>query len=383
MRKKSILAQLGVKSLQTVNHGQISIARAIQACALSAILASGIAMQGASDLPDYAAAMSAPGQTVHYDPALGTTGFLALAFDTETGKAGYIGSGAYRLPDRFRQDLESEISAVNSQAEIAGSWDLYFASRLTCLYLSEDPHERQVANAVLAYMSEHTEHAPADLPKPAYYTRSKAVEIDSARQLFAMADAMSEALISGGKNRITRTAAEAALARVTGEPDEFIAAFNVAAGVSPNQDGPQDILPLVEKAIDVEANRLSLQSMSGQMFGIPEVAEGPAGEAIILSRRVGKPIEVRVHKGNFDDYYNTANTEPTDETRYSQIKTGFDLSPGLAIEGRGVILSRIPMPGEKSAALPEIRYSVREAGNNQQLEVVDTIIEDDNFSVSM
>lgn len=383
MRKKSILAQLGVKSITTIAHGEISIAKAIQACALSALLATGITYLGQYQTPDYAAAMSAPGQTVHFDPASGVSAPLTLAFDTETGEVGYIAGGAFRLEDRFRADLEAEINTITAQAELAGSWDLYIGSKLTFLLNSESPEERQVGNAVLGFITEHTGHAPVDLPKAAYYTRTHATEIESARQAFAMADAMREALIGSGKSRISRPAAESALSKITDEPDTYVAAFNVLSGIAPNQDGPQDILPLVESAIEVETSRLSLTSMAGQMFGIAEIAEEPAGEAIMLSRRVGKPISIRVHSGRFEDHYESANTEPTNETLTQQIKTGFDLSPGLAIEGRGALLSRIPMPGESPTRLPDFRHSLQDVVRNSNFEIVDTIIENESFKISM
>lgn len=383
MRKKSILAQLGVKSLQTISHGDVSIAKSIQACALSAILAAGLTHIGQKDTPDYASAMSAPGQTVYVDAASGTAAPITLALDTRTGEVGYIAGSAFRLEEDFRRDLEHEISAVISQAEIAGSWDLYIGSRLTMLMNSEVPHERQVGNAVLSFVTQHSSFAPGEMPKPSYYTRTHAVEIESARQVFAMADAMREALIEGGRHRISRPTAEAALARITDEPDAYIAAFNVLSGIAPNQDGPQDILPLVERAIDVETSRLSLTSMAGQMFGITEVAEGPAGEAIMLSRRVGKPINIRVHEGRFEDHYNAANSEPTEESLSSQVKTGFDLAPGLAIEGRGALLTKIPMPDQEATRLPDFRYSLRDVDRDQQLQIVETVIEEESFKISM
>ncbi len=383
MRKKSILSQLGVKSISTISHGDISITKAIQACALSALLATGLTYYGQHNQPDYAAAMSAPGQTVHFDPASGTTAPLTLAFDTDSGDVGYIAGGAFRLDDRFRRDLETEINTITAQAEVAGSWDLYIGSRLTFLLNSEDYIERQLGNAVLGFLTENTGRSPSDLPKASYYTRTHAVEIESSRQAFLMADAMREALIGEGKSRISRPAAEAALARITDEPDAFIAAFNVLSGVAPNQDGPQDILPLVEHAIDVETSRLSLTSMAGQMFGIAEIAEGPAGDAILLSRRVGKPISIRAHAGRFEEHYNSANTEPTQETLEEPIKSGFDLSPGLAIEGRGALLSRIPMPGQEHTRLPDFRHSLQEVARNAEFEIVDTIIDDTSFKMSM
>lgn len=383
MRKKSILTQLGIKSFSTITHGDISITKAIQACALSAILATGLTYYGQLDAPDYAAAMSAPGHTVHFDPASGTTSALTMAFDTETGEVGYIAGSAFRLEERFRDDLETEINAITAQAEVAGSWDLYIGSRLTFLVNSESADERQLGNAVLGFLSAHTGHSSSDLPKAAYYTRTNAVEIESSRQAFVMADAMREALIGGGKSRISRPAAEAALARITNEPDTYIAAFNVLSGVAANQDGPQDILPLVERAIDVEASRLSLTSMAGQMFGIAEIAEGPAGEAILLSRRVGKPINIRIHAGRFDEHYNSANIEPSNETLAEPIKTGFDLSPGLATEGRGVLLSRIPMPDQAPTRLPDFRHSLQDVVRNSNFEIVETVIDNESFKISM
>lgn len=383
MRKKSFLAQLGVKSISTITHGDISITRAIQACALSALLATGITLIGQHQVPDYMAAMSAPGQTIHFDGTSGASSPLSLAFDTESGKVGYIAGGAFRLDDRFRGDLESEINAIIAQTEVAGSWDLYIGSRLTFLLNSESAEERQVGNAVLGFITEHAGHAPADLPKASYYTRVNATDIESARQVFTMADAMREVLIGEGKSRISRPAAESALSRITDEPDVYIAAFNVLSGVAPNQDGPQDILPLVERAIDIETTRLSMTSMAGQMFRIAEIAEEPAGEAILLSRRVGKPISIRVHTGRFEDHYNSANTEPTDETLSEQIKTGFDLSPGLAVEGRGALLNRIPLPGQPLTRLPDFRHSLQEVMRNRDFHIVDTVIEDESFKISM
>ncbi len=386
MRKpKNLLNALGVKSVKTFAHGEISIARAIQACALVAVLSVTITHQGKVNESHLSTALASQAKITHYDESAGRIADMSLVIDGSTGEAGYINRNAFRLDDEFRAALESEISSVIAQAEVAGSWDLYIGARLTTMYLSEDAFERQVANAVLQFVEDHNGHAPAELPKAAYYTRANALEIESARQIFIMADAMNEALITSGKSRINRAAAEQALSEISDEPDAFLMSFNIANRRDNNPLNSYNILPLVEAAVQVESTRLSLASMSGQMFGIAEVAEEPAMAALLLSRRLGIPVAVRTHSGSFADHYDASLKEPTEKTLNSAIKTGFDLKKGLSMEGRGVVMTEIPMINRHHIAIPQIEMDVFEANpaRDDRLFSADTAMTDSEFRASM
>lgn len=369
MRKpqKSILQSLGATSAVSYWHGEISLKRAIQAAVVAGLAGLTIGHFNADHSTDLLQAQTAPGSLTFHDADISRISNINMTVDTSQGVTGYFQRDTYALDGEFRKALENEINTVIAQAEVAGSWDIYMAARLTLLYMSEDPFERQVGNATLTYIQSNQHAAPGELPRASYYTRVKATEIEADRQIFAMADQMAEALRNGGKTPITRRAAENALLSFCHDPDRLLAAFNVAKGV---EDGPpniRNILPLVQTAIQVETTRLSLTSMSGQMLRNTEVATNPAVQALTLSRRLNIPVAVRSYSGDFADHYNQENIEPTEQTLNSKIKTGFDLSDGLAITGRGVILNQVPLEHEQSVSVPEIRYSILKVIENENL----------------
>ncbi|MDC6536557.1 hypothetical protein LN429_15740 [Pseudomonas syringae] len=369
MRKpqKNILQSLGATSAVSYWHGEISLKRAIQAAVVAGLAGLAIGHFNADHSTDLLQAQTAPGSLTFHDADISRISNINLTVDTSQGLTGYFQRDTYALDGEFRRALENEINTVIAQAEVAGSWDIYMAARLTLLYMSEDPFERQVGNATLTYIQSNQHAAPGELPRASYYTRVKATEIEADRQIFAMADQMAEALRNGGKTPITRRAAENALLSFCHDPDRLLAAFNVAKGVEEGPPNIRNILPLVQTAIQVETTRLSLTSMSGQMLRNTEVATNPAVQALTLSRRLNIPVAVRSYSGDFADHYNQGNIEPTEQTLNSKIKTGFDLSDGLAITGRGVILNQVPLEHEQSVSVPEIRYSVLKVIENENL----------------
>lgn len=369
MRKpqKNILQSLGATSAISYWHGEISLKRAIQAAVVAGLAGLAIGHFNADHSTDLLQAQTAPGSLTFHDADISRISNINLTVDTSQGVTGYFQRDSYALDGEFRKALENEINTVIAQAEVAGSWDIYMAARLTLLYMSEDPFERQVGNATLTYIQSNQHAAPGELPRASYYTRVKATEIEADRQIFAMADQMAEALRNGGKTPITRRAAENALLSFCHDPDRLLAAFNVAKGVEEGPPNIRNILPLVQTAIQVETTRLSLTSMSGQMLRNTEVATNPAVQALTLSRRLNIPVAVRSYSGDFADHYNQGNIEPTEQTLNSKIKTGFDLSDGLAVTGRGVILNQVPLEHEQSVPIPEIRYSVLKVIENENL----------------
>ncbi|AVX93125.1 hypothetical protein PkP19E3_33835 (plasmid) [Pseudomonas koreensis] len=369
MRKpqKNILQSLGATSAVSYWHGEISLKRAIQAAVVAGLAGLAIGHFNADHSTDLLQAQTAPGSLTFHDADISRISNINLTVDTSQGVTGYFQRDTYALDGEFRKALENEINTVIAQAEVAGSWDIYMAARLTLLYMSEDPFERQVGNATLTYIQSNQHAAPGELPRASYYTRVKATEIEADRQLFAMADQMAEALRNGGKTPITRRAAENALLSFCHDPDRLLAAFNVAKGVEEGPPNIRNILPLVQTAIQVETTRLSLTSMSGQMLRNTEVATNPAVQALTLSRRLNIPVAVRSYSGDFADHYNQGNIEPTEQTLNSKIKTGFDLSDGLAVTGRGVVLNQVPLEHEQSVQVPEIRYSVLKVIENENL----------------
>lgn len=385
MRKpqKNILQSLGVTSAVSYWHGEISLKRAIQAAVVTGLAGLVIGHFNADHSTDLMQAQTAPGSLTFHDASISRISNINLMLDTSQGVTGYFQRDTYVLDGDFRRALENEINTVIAQAEVAGSWDIYMAARLTLLYMSEDPIERQVGNATLAYIQSNQHAAAGELPRASYYTRVKATEIEADRQIFAMADQMAEALRNGGKTPITRRAAENALLSFCRDPDRLLAAFNVAKGI---EDGPpniRNILPLVQTAIQVETTRLSLTSMSGQMLRNTEVATNPAVQALTLSRRLNIPVAVRSYSGEFTDHYSQGNIEPTEQTLNSKIKTGFDLSDGLAVTGRGVILNQVPLEHEQSVHVPDIRYSVLTVIENENLLDQDDPSYTADFKVSM
>ncbi|MBD9427963.1 hypothetical protein IB232_21740 [Pseudomonas sp. PDM15] len=385
MRKpqKSILQTLGVTSVVSYWHGDISLSRAIQAAVVAGLTSLTISHFNPDHSSDLLQAQQAPGHLTFHDAEISRIANINLTVDTEHGKTGYFQRDTFALESTFKKDLENEIDTLTAQAEVAGSWDLYIAARLTPLYLSEDPHERQVANATLNYIQKHQGCAAGELPRANYYTRAKATEIEADRQIFAMADQMAEALRNAGKTPITRRSAELALHSFAPEPDRLLAAFNVAKGAEEGAPGIRNILPLVQTAIQVETTRLSLTSMAGQMLRVTEVATNPAIQALTLSRRLNIPVAVRSYSGEFSDHYNQGNFEPTDETLNSKIRTGFDLSDGLAITGRGVILSQVPLEHEQTINVPELRYSVYQVVERNNILDQDEPVFAADFRVSM
>lgn len=369
MRKpqKNILQSLGSTSAVSYWHGEISLKRAIQAAVVAGLAGLAIGHFNADHSTDLLQAQTAPGSLTFHDADISRISNINLTVDTSQGVTGYFQRDTYALDGEFRKALENEINTVIAQAEVAGSWDIYMAARLTLLYMSEDPFERQVGNATLTYIQSNQHAAPGELPRASYYTRVKATEIEADRQLFAMADQMAEALRNGGKTPITRRAAENALLSFCQDPDRLLAAFNVAKGVEEGPPNIRNILPLVQTAIQVETTRLSLTSMSGQMLRNTEVATNPAVQALTLSRRLNIPVAVRSYSGDFADHYNQGNIEPTEQTLNSKIKTGFDLSDGLAVTGRGVVLNQVPLEHEHSVQVPEVRYSVLKVIENENL----------------
>nr|WP_193838668.1 hypothetical protein [Pseudomonas syringae]QOC74143.1 Hypothetical protein [Pseudomonas syringae pv. actinidiae] len=369
MRKpqKNILQSLGSTSAVSYWHGEISLKRAIQAAVVAGLAGLAIGHFNADHSTDLLQAQTAPGSLTFHDADISRISSINLTVDTSQGVTGYFQRDTYALDGEFRKALENEINTVIAQAEVAGSWDIYMAARLTLLYMSEDPFERQVGNATLTYIQSNQHAAPGELPRASYYTRVKATEIEADRQLFAMADQMAEALRNGGKTPITRRAAENALLSFCQDPDRLLAAFNVAKGVEEGPPNIRNILPLVQTAIQVETTRLSLTSMSGQMLRNTEVATNPAVQALTLSRRLNIPVAVRSYSGDFADHYNQGNIEPTEQTLNSKIKTGFDLSDGLAVTGRGVVLNQVPLEHEQSVQVPEVRYSVLKVIENENL----------------
>ncbi|KPB36981.1 hypothetical protein [Pseudomonas amygdali] len=369
MRKpqKNILQSLGSTSAVSYWHGEISLKRAIQAAVVAGLAGLAIGHFNADHSTDLLQAQTAPGSLTFHDADISRISNINLTVDTSQGVTGYFQRDTYALDGEFRKALENEINTVIAQAEVAGSWDIYMAARLTLLYMSEDPFERQVGNATLTYIQSNQHAAPGELPRASYYTRVKATEIEADRQLFAMADQMAEALRNGGKTPITRRAAENALLSFCQDPDRLLAAFNVAKGVEEGPPNIRNILPLVQTAIQVETTRLSLTSMSGQMLRNTEVATNPAVQALTLSRRLNIPVAVRSYSGDFADHYNQGNIEPTEQTLNSKIKTGFDLSDGLAVTGRGVVLNQVPLEHEQSVQVPEVRYSVLKVIENENL----------------
>lgn len=369
MRKpqKNILQNLGATSAVSYWHGEISLKRAIQAAVVAGLAGLAIGHFNADLSTDLLQAQTAPGSLTFHDADISRISNINLTVDTSQGVTGYFQRDTYALDGKFRKALENEINTVIAQAEVAGSWDIYMAARLTLLYMSEDPFERQVGNATLTYIQSNQHAAPGELPRASYYTRVKATEIEADRQIFAMADQMAEALRNGGKTPITRRAAENALLSFCHDPDRLLAAFNVAKGVEEGPPNIRNILPLVQTAIQVETTRLSLTSMSGQMLRNTEVATNPAVQALTLSRRLNIPVAVRSYSGDFADHYNQGNIEPTEQMLNSKIKTGFDLSDGLAVTGRGVILNQVPLEHEQSVPVPEIRYSVLKVIENENL----------------
>lgn len=369
MRKpqKNILQSLGSTSAVSYWHGEISLKRAIQAAVVAGLAGLVIGHFNADHSTDLLQAQTAPGSLTFHDADISRISNINLTVDTSQGVTGYFQRDTYALDGEFRKALENEINTVIAQAEVAGSWDIYMAARLTLLYMSEDPFERQVGNATLTYIQSNQHAAPGELPRASYYTRVKATEIEADRQLFAMADQMAEALRNGGKTPITRRAAENALLSFCQDPDRLLAAFNVAKGVEEGPPNIRNILPLVQTAIQVETTRLSLTSMSGQMLRNTEVATNPAVQALTLSRRLNIPVAVRSYSGDFADHYNQGNIEPTEQTLNSKIKTGFDLSDGLAVTGRGVVLNQVPLEHEQSVQVPEVRYSVLKVIENENL----------------
>lgn len=369
MRKpqKNILQSLGATSAVSYWHGEISLKRAIQAAVVAGLAGLAIGHFNADHSTDLLQAQTAPGSLTFHDADISRISNINLTVDTSQGVTGYFQRDTYALDGEFRKALENEINTVIAQTEVAGSWDIYMAARLTLLYMSEDPFERQVGNATLTYIQSNQHAAPGELPRASYYTRVKATEIEADRQIFAMADQMAEALRNGGKTPITRRAAENALLSFCHDPDRLLAAFNVAKGVEEGPPNIRNILPLVQTAIQVETTRLSLTSMSGQMLRNTEVATNPAVQALTLSRRLNIPVAVRSYSGDFADHYNQGNVEPTEQTLNSKIKTGFDLSDGLAVTGRGVILNQVPLEHEQPVPVPEIRYSVLKVIENENL----------------
>ncbi|OKS78742.1 hypothetical protein PsaNZ64_00230 [Pseudomonas syringae pv. actinidiae] len=369
MRKpqKNILQSLGSTSAVSYWHGEISLKRAIQAAVVAGLAGLAIGHFNADHSTDLLQAQTAPGSLTFHDADISRISNINLTVDTSQGVTGYFQRDTYALDGEFRKALENEINTVIAQAEVAGSWDIYMAARLTLLYMSEDPFERQVGNATLTYIQSNQHAAPGELPRASYYTRVKATEIEADRQLFAMADQMAEALRNGGKTPITRRAAENALLSFCQDPDRLLAAFNVAKGIEEGPPNIRNILPLVQTAIQVETTRLSLTSMSGQMLRNTEVATNPAVQALTLSRRLNIPVAVRSYSGDFADHYNQGNIEPTEQTLNSKIKTGFDLSDGLAVTGRGVVLNQVPLEHEQSVQVPEVRYSVLKVIENENL----------------
>ncbi|PMV85957.1 hypothetical protein C1X35_25850 [Pseudomonas sp. FW306-1C-G01A] len=385
MRKpqKNILQSLGATSAVSYWHGEISLKRAIQAAVVAGLAGLAIGHFNADHSTDLLQAQTAPGSLTFHDAGISRISNINLTVDTRQGVTGYFQRDTYALDGEFRKALENEINTVIAQAEVAGSWDIYMAARLTLLYMSEDPFERQVGNATLTYIQSNQHAAAGELPRASYYTRVKATEIEADRQIFAMADQMAEALRNGGKTPITRRAAENALLSFCHDPDRLLAAFNVAKGVEEGPPNIRNILPLVQTAIQVETTRLSLTSMSGQMLRNTEVATNPAVQALTLSRRLNIPVAVRSYSGEFADHYIQGNIEPTEQTLNSKIKTGFDLSDGLAITGRGVILNQVPLEHEQSVQVPEIRYSVLKVIENENLLDHDDPSYTADFKVSM
>jgi len=385
MRKpqKNILQSLGATSAVSYWHGEISLKRAIQAAVVAGLAGLAIGHFNADHSTDLLQAQTAPGSLTFHDAGISRISNINLTVDTSQGVTGYFQRDTYALDGEFRKALENEINTVIAQAEIAGSWDIYMAARLTLLYMSEDPFERQVGNATLTYIQNNQHAAAGELPRASYYTRVKATEIEADRQIFAMADQMAEALRNGGKTPITRRAAENALLSFCHDPDRLLAAFNVAKGVEEGPPNIRNILPLVQTAIQVETTRLSLTSMSGQMLRNTEVATNPAVQALTLSRRLNIPVAVRSYSGEFADHYIQGNIEPTEQTLNSKIKTGFDLSDGLAVTGRGVILNQVPLEHEQSVQVPEIRYSVLKVIENENLLDHDDPSYTADFKVSM
>lgn len=123
--------------------------------------------------------------------------------------------------------------------------------------------------------------------------------------------------------------------------------------------------------------------MAGQMLRVTEVATNPAIQALTLSRRLNIPVAVRSYSGEFSDHYNQGNFEPTEETLNSKIRTGFDLSDGLAITGRGVILSQVPLEHEQTINVPELRYSVHQVVERNNILDQDEPVFAADFRVSM
>ncbi|PMZ36658.1 hypothetical protein C1X25_34750, partial [Pseudomonas sp. GW247-3R2A] len=83
---------------------------------------------------DLLQAQTAPGSLTFHDAGISRISNINLTVDTRQGVTGYFQRDTYALDGEFRKALENEINTVIAQAEVAGSWDIYMAARLTLLY---------------------------------------------------------------------------------------------------------------------------------------------------------------------------------------------------------------------------------------------------------
>ncbi|MFK4134810.1 hypothetical protein ACI2KR_21370 [Pseudomonas luteola] len=366
--KPSILQTLGVASVTSFWHGMPTIKRSIQAAMVASLV--GITVTHAVNedrTSDLLLAQRSTGSLTLHDANLGRVSDLALALDTQAGTTGYFLRDAFELDTEFKQAIERQISSIIYHVESSGSWDMYVATDLAQLYLSDDMFDRQVANAVLGYLQRHEGRAAIDLTKPSQYTRIHAADLEADRQIFMMADAMAEAQRAGGRMPITRQSSLKALNSFAAEPERLLASFNVARG---NElPGMLNVGPLAQAALQVEIARLSLTSLVGQMLNMPEVIQNPAWEAINLGHRLNCPVELNnKYSGTLRAHYQPRESSPTREMLSTPIRSGIDFSEqgGFALFGRGVVLTQVPMVDASLVKLPEVRYTIDQVLETQR-----------------
>ncbi|WP_455233480.1 hypothetical protein [Geopseudomonas aromaticivorans] len=194
-RNSSWLKKLGIDSIQTIWDNSeagrvVPFNRAIQTAAIA--MATGYLIGSATSQVSYdemrLAATSPPsvahvlidGQQSHVNPMT-----LLVAADTSPN---YVNTQEVVLNKQFRSLLKSELQKVIDAAMTSGHWDYGLSTRVAGLQNSELAIDRQAANAIVRFIAEHQMTAYPEIPHPDYYLNTRAAEIESSRQAFALVD---------------------------------------------------------------------------------------------------------------------------------------------------------------------------------------------------